>query len=208
MGSKGLSFLKITWVLTILLLCFPAPSMAKTQFTGCSFQDIDLQPCFNFGKIPTGSCCKAVNQVVKAGYKCLCSMISSTNPLFSAPISFLVSNCHIFVPPLAQCRVPTPAVVPPDTSKEPMHPLLPPPPLPKFVPPPMPPDGVRASSNLTRGGNITSARKEENLSKKTGSNGNISKMSDDISISYVGDNINGWLYGRLLLIITLHALFL
>ncbi|KAK2647055.1 hypothetical protein Ddye_022250 [Dipteronia dyeriana] len=143
MDFRGLNSIRLTWVL-VFEICVLTP-IVSSQIQGCSMEGIDLLQCLNQdynSSFSIDNCCKTLGKVVQAGYDCLCSLLSPSNPLFSTPFSFPLSNCDISVPPLTLCRVlsPMPVVFPPPAAnpKE----LIPPPSAPSepvFVPPPLPP---------------------------------------------------------------------
>ncbi|KAI9194934.1 hypothetical protein LWI28_010230 [Acer negundo] len=163
MDFRGLNSIKLTWVL-VFELCVLTP-IVSSQIQGCSMEGIDLLQClnqYNNSSFSSDNCCKALKQIVQAGYSCLCSLLSPTIPLLSSPFSFPLSNCDISVPPLTLCQVlsPMPVVFPPPAAspKE----LIPPPsapPEPVSVPPPLPPSSppreMVVPSNSTRKNNST-----------------------------------------------------
>lgn len=93
----------------VLLLCFLVPR-AKTQMDGggCSVQSMELKQCLNQSNgsmyIKDG-CCKTLNQIVQAGFNCLCSLIRpSSIEIDIHQLALPLSNCLIFVPSLTLCR--------------------------------------------------------------------------------------------------------
>ncbi|KAL9410638.1 hypothetical protein AB3S75_044419 [Citrus x aurantiifolia] len=107
--SKRLSWLLVLelWVLTPIV---------NSQIPGCSIEGIDLLQCLNQDNSSSiDICCKSLNQVVRAGYNCLCSLLAPSIPVLSSPLSLPLSNCLISVPPLSLCQVlaPMPVVIPP-----------------------------------------------------------------------------------------------
>ncbi|KAF8392379.1 hypothetical protein HHK36_022721 [Tetracentron sinense] len=198
MDLKELVFLRSTWVLTFLL-CVSQPLIVETQILGCSIQEIDLQPCLNQGNNSMDSCCKILNQVIKTGYNCLCSMLASPNPLLSTPLALPFSNCYISAPPLTQCGVAARAVPPPDISK--MPPQIPQPSAPKLVLNPMPPQAVQAPLNLTQGRNFTTDAEQPYSRTKTAPKSSIVKCGNEISCG--GDDTHSSSFGRVFLILVL-----
>ncbi|XWS13671.1 hypothetical protein CRYUN_Cryun36dG0058300 [Craigia yunnanensis] len=160
MGLRGLQVsFGFAWLLAIVL-CKLAP-MANSQIQGCTIQDIDFGQCFNLGVNSSIdiACCKALNQVVQAGYSCLCSLLSSSIVFLSTPLSLPSSNCNVSVPPLTFCRVlaPMPVVLPPDRPErnltQPSAPSMD-----VLVPPPQ--DLIQVPLNLTEDSNHTEEQRK------------------------------------------------
>ncbi|XP_059291198.1 uncharacterized protein LOC132044708 [Lycium ferocissimum] len=129
--------LKFTWAFASLLIIFTLFPIATCHFPQCSFEGINLEKCMDQGKsTPTSfnSCCNALNQVIQAGYYCLCAILGSSSPLIKASLVLPLSNCFIAIPPLTQCQA-FEAMVPP------VQEMKPPPsrPIPVFLPPKEPP---------------------------------------------------------------------
>lgn len=103
MALRRLVSIGLTWVL-VFGLCALTP-MINSQIQGCSIEVIDLSQCLNQGNSSSiDICCKTLNQVVQAGYSCLCSLAAASFPVLSTPISLPFSNCEISVPPPTLCR--------------------------------------------------------------------------------------------------------
>ncbi|KAL6970442.1 hypothetical protein U1Q18_030142 [Sarracenia purpurea var. burkii] len=101
MGLRGESRVRPTWVSAFLLLLL-LPKMVKTQMEGCSIAGLKLDRCLGPGSID--SCCGALNEAVRVGFYCLCSLLASSNsPLLSTPLSLPLSDCNLSTPPLAEC---------------------------------------------------------------------------------------------------------
>ncbi|CAN4116520.1 unnamed protein product [Withania somnifera] len=133
--------LKFTWafatLLVIFVMLFP---IATCHMPQCSFEGISLEKCMDQGKSsPTSfdSCCKSLNQVIQAGYYCLCAILGSSTPLITTSLVLPLSNCFISIPPLTQCQIPKAKISPVQEMKPPPSrplPILLPPKLPKKTP--------------------------------------------------------------------------
>ncbi|GER32271.1 lipid-transfer protein [Striga asiatica] len=101
-----------TAVVLILVSTSPTLLSVNSQVLGCSLMGIDHQNCLvpSTQRTPfsIGSCCTTLNQVLEAGYYCLCTLLgpSSSYPVFSAELQISFSNCYIAVPPLTHCHDP------------------------------------------------------------------------------------------------------
>ncbi|KAM3393783.1 hypothetical protein P3S68_002784 [Capsicum galapagoense] len=121
---------------TLLIIIVMLLPIATCQLPKCSFEGISLEKCMDQGKSsPTSfdSCCKALNQVIQAGYYCLCEIFGSSSPLITTSLVLPLSNCFISIPPLTQCQAPKAKI-------SPVQEMKPPPrrPIPIFLPPKLP----------------------------------------------------------------------
>ncbi|XVE81645.1 hypothetical protein DITRI_Ditri15bG0081800 [Diplodiscus trichospermus] len=167
MGLRGVRFsFGFTWLLATVLFK-PAP-MANSQRGGCTVQDIDLGRCFSqsVNSSIDIACCKALNQIVETGYKCLCSLLSSYVALLSTPLLLPLSNCYISVPSLTLCRVlaPMPVMLPPNrleknVSQPSVHSMD------VVVPPPQ--GQIEVPLNLTKGSNHTEEQKKPHATENS-----------------------------------------
>ncbi|PQM33623.1 hypothetical protein Pyn_33977 [Prunus yedoensis var. nudiflora] len=116
------------------------------------------------------TCCTALNQLVQAGYGCLCSLIATSPslPLLGTPLSLPLSNCYISAPPLTQCQVVAPKAegVPPNGPHEEI--AQPSGPTDHRVAPVAPVEVLQAPLNSTSNGNATvSEAKQPSVTKST-----------------------------------------
>ncbi|XP_021811864.1 uncharacterized protein LOC110755029 [Prunus avium] len=174
---KRLVFSGISWILAFLLCV--SPSAVKTQIPGCSMVGLDLEHCLkpSSGFISMDdTCCTALNQLVQAGYGCLCSLIATSPslPLLGTPLSLPLSNCYISAPPLTQCQVVAPKAegVPPNGPHEEI--AQPSGPTDHRVAPVAPVEVLQAPLNLTSNGNATVLEAKQPP---------VTKSTDDISNS-------------------------
>nr|XP_009769227.1 PREDICTED: leucine-rich repeat extensin-like protein 3 [Nicotiana sylvestris] len=128
---------KFTWAFAFfLLIIVTLLPIATCHLPQCSFQGIDLEQCLDQGKSQASfdSCCNALNQVIQAGYYCLCAILGSSSPLITTSLVLPLSNCFISIPPLTQCQAP-------QAMFSPVQEMKPPPsrPVPIFLPPKEPP---------------------------------------------------------------------
>ncbi|KAK4733050.1 hypothetical protein R3W88_007311 [Solanum pinnatisectum] len=136
--------LKFTWVFASILLLFTFTlfPIATCHLPLCSFEGINLEKCMDPDKNQASfdSCCNALNQVIQAGYYCLCAILGSSSPLITNSLVLPFSNCFISIPPLTHCQEPKAKVSPVQEMRPPpsrpipifWHPKSPnePPPLP------------------------------------------------------------------------------
>ncbi|GLU08896.1 hypothetical protein SLE2022_257800 [Rubroshorea leprosula] len=143
MGLRILVSIWFTWLLAILL--FALVPLVHSQIQVCSMQNIDLGPCFQGNGYRPDACCNALNQVIHTGFSCMCSLLVSSLPLATTPISLPLPNCYISLPPLSLCRVlaPMPVVIPPVRSGN------------QHLAPPLTPDDDQMQSSLSNPGDPT-----------------------------------------------------
>lgn len=99
--------LNFTWTFaSLLLVIFTLFPIATCHFPQCSFEGIDLDACMDQDKNQASfdSCCNALNQMIQAGYYCLCAILGSSSPLISNSLVLPFSNCFISIPPLTHCQ--------------------------------------------------------------------------------------------------------
>ncbi|GAV89953.1 hypothetical protein CFOL_v3_33364 [Cephalotus follicularis] len=204
MGITEFVSLRRNWVLT-LVFCSLTP-MVKSQINGCSVESIDLEQCLNQGNslFSIDTCCKSLNQVVQAGFNCLCLLVQSSTHILSTPLSLPLSNCHISAPPMTLCRVlaTMPVVLPPDIPKEITQPSKPA----NDVLMPQPPKERQFLLNYSTGdsnsGNLQAQKSNENHVP-------ILSLSNRSNETSSGDDVSKiLLHQTLFLFLALHACIL
>ncbi|CAN1280068.1 hypothetical protein LINPERPRIM_LOCUS17273, partial [Linum perenne] len=115
-------------LLAVVMVCLLTPT-ASSQVQGCSVQGLDIGQCFkpSNGQIANKeSCCKVLNEAVRAGYNCLCLLLGSSYPDLLSPssLSSPLSHCSISVPLFTHCHVVAP--LPANSSSEAHDPSFPP----------------------------------------------------------------------------------
>ncbi|ESR33221.1 hypothetical protein CICLE_v10007005mg [Citrus x clementina] len=176
--SKRLSWLLVLelWVLTPIV---------NSQIQGCSIEGIDLLQCLNQDNSSSiDICCKSLNQVVRAGYNCLCSLLAPSIPVLSSPLSLPLSNCLISVPPLSLCQVlaPMPVVIPPVPVENLTQPSAPS----QTAPVPSSPTEVQVPLNTRRGDNSTAvAMRPESIED------HVPKLKCNVSKGGLNESANG-----------------
>lgn len=102
----------MNWVLLLIAACLYETVVVRAQLLECNFQQVDLQPCLTKpSDSTTEACCLALNQALKAGHHCLCSLLPYTNlQLASAnslltvwPLALSFPGCALYSPSLASC---------------------------------------------------------------------------------------------------------
>ncbi|KAL8026315.1 hypothetical protein ABFX02_14G018600 [Erythranthe guttata] len=106
---------------TIVVSVSSSTTTLNYRVEGCSLVGIDLQNCLVPNPKTIDSCCTVLNQAIKAGYYCICSLLSLSNNNNKEPPRPIVSTA----PPV-------------DALPPPLNPVLVPPELPRgdgpFVP--------------------------------------------------------------------------
>ncbi|XP_056695982.1 uncharacterized protein [Spinacia oleracea] len=148
MGFTAKMCIKLV-VATTLILCV-YPDRIVSQDLGCSFESLHLDKCLNQqGEyVFLEPCCRALNQALRVGFHCLCSVFMTDAPQLTTIFSLSLSaGCYIMVPPLTMCRdlgttpisLPIPPNSPPkEISTAQQTPLVP-------LPPPPPPQEIGGS---------------------------------------------------------------
>lgn len=100
--------LKFTWAFAslLLLIIFTLFPIATCHLPQCSFEGINLDKCMDLDQNQASfdSCCNALNQIIQAGYYCLCAILGSSSPLITNSLVLPFSNCFISIPPLTHCQ--------------------------------------------------------------------------------------------------------
>ncbi|XP_057546347.1 uncharacterized protein LOC130825238 [Amaranthus tricolor] len=122
-GLRNMRFLKIALPsILILILCVFPVRIESQRPAGCSFEGLQLDKCFNQeGQyVFFEPCCRAINQAVRVGFHCLCTILTTNTPQFTTLLSLSMSSCYLMIPPLTMCRdlgtMPISLPLPPNTS--------------------------------------------------------------------------------------------
>ncbi|KAK4361671.1 hypothetical protein RND71_020623 [Anisodus tanguticus] len=208
--------LKFTWAFASLLVIFTLFPIATCHLPQCSFEGINLEKCMDQGKNTPNSfdsCCNALNQVIQAGYYCLCAILGSSSPLLKNSLVMPLSNCFIAIPPLTQCQA-LEAMVPPVQEMKPPPsrpiPVFWPPNLPK-VPPPSPLPSMPRDLMLPLPPNMDDIP----VMNSTRHDHSVTIQSPDLKIpckegyltSFGGDNKKNLLSARFFLLITMKTIY-
>ncbi|KAL7081113.1 hypothetical protein ACP275_14G019100 [Erythranthe tilingii] len=152
---------------TTIVVSVSSSTTLNYRVEGCSLVGIDLQNCLVPNPKTIDSCCTVLNQAIKAGYYCICSLLSLSNnnnnnyyyyynnyynnnyPFIANEIALSFSNCYLSLPPLTHCHEPPRPIV----STAPPVAALAPPFNPVLVPPELPRGDGPFVPNLPRKGN-------------------------------------------------------
>ncbi|XP_021716951.1 uncharacterized protein LOC110684827 [Chenopodium quinoa] len=197
---------KLALVITLLLCVLPLG--IESQSLGCSLQGLQLDKCLNQeGQyVFLEPCCRALNQALRVGFHCLCSVFMTDAPQLTTIFSLSFSSCYITVPPFTMCRdlgtMPISLPIPPNSSAKDIQtaqqtPLL------RQSPPPQAIDGQLGLSTTIA--NSTAVEQQSHLTKNVTSTLHVVENGNNVPSSGSKEDhifcFNCWL-----IIIALYAL--